>query len=175
MTVRDRYETIVASHEELPRAVAMATVDLGDRFDPPLASVTPRATNTTASMLDATCARTAASGNRRIGEQHEGLEAGERVGRAVGVDGGHRAVVTGVERLEHVERLAAAHLADDEAVGTHAQRGPDQRPHRDPARTLGVGRTGLEPHDVRLREPELGRLLDGDHALARAGSPATAR
>ena len=105
----------------------MATVDLGDRFDPPVASLRPRATNTTASMLDATCARTAASGSPRVGEQHERLEPGERVGRTVGVDGGHRAVVTGVERLEHVERLAAADLADDEAVGPHAQRGPHQR------------------------------------------------
>ena len=80
-------------------------------------------------MLAATCARTAAEREPRVGEQHQRLEPRQRVGGAVGVDGGHRTVVAGVERLEHVERLARAHLADDEAVGTHAQRGPHQRPH----------------------------------------------
>ena len=89
----------------------------------------------------------------------------ERVGRTVGVDGGQRAVVPGVERLEHVERLRAPDLADDEAVGPHAQRGPHQRAHADPAGTLGIRRPCFEPHHVRLREPQLGRLLDRDDAL----------
>ena len=53
------------------------------------------------------------------GEQHERLEARERVGRAVGVKGRKGAVVTGVERLEHVERFAAPHLSDDDAIRAH--------------------------------------------------------
>ena len=61
--------------------------------------------------------------------------------------------MAGVERLEEVERLRAAHLADDEPVGPHPQRRPDEVPHREGARALGVGRTRLEPDDVRLREP----------------------
>src|ERR1700731_3494055 len=40
------------------------------------------------------------------GHQHHGLHAGERIPRAVGVDRAHRAVVPGVHRLQHVQRLA---------------------------------------------------------------------
>ena len=53
---------------------------------------------------------------------HHVLDAGQRVARGVGVHRGHRAVMAGVHRLQHVERLGAAHLADDDAVGAHAQR-----------------------------------------------------
>ena len=45
----------------------------------------------------------------------------QRVARGVRVDGRERAVVAGVHRLEHVERLGAADLADDDPVGPHAQ------------------------------------------------------
>ena len=89
----------------------------------------------------------------------------ERVGRAVGVHGGHRSVVPGVERLEHVERLATAHLSDDEAIGPHPERGAHELAHRDPAGALGVRGSCLEPHHVWLREPELGGLLDRHDAL----------
>ena len=60
---------------------------------------------------------------RDAGEQRQRLEPGERRGRTVGVDGRQRTVVTGVERLQHVERFAAADLTDDQPVGPHAQRG----------------------------------------------------
>ena len=33
--------------------------------------------------------------------------------------------------------------------------------------TLDVGRAALEPHDVRLAQPKLGRVLDRDHPLVR--------
>ena len=102
-----------------------------------------RATNTTTSTHAATCARTAGKREARVGEQHERLEARERVGRAVGVHGGHRSVVAGVQRLEHVERLATAHLSDDEAIGPHPQRGAHELAHRDPAGALGVRRVVL--------------------------------
>src|SRR5690606_15804380 len=49
------------------------------------------------------------------------LEPVERGERAVGVDRGDPARMTRVPRLEHVERLAPAHLADDNAVGPQAQ------------------------------------------------------
>ena len=83
--------------------------------------------------------------------------------------------MAGVERLEHVERLAAAHLADDDAVGTHAQRAAHEIAHADRADALGVRRTRLEPHDVRLREAQLGGLLDRDDPLVARRSPPTAR
>ena len=74
----------------------------------------------------------------------------ERVARRVGVDGRQRAVVTGVHGLQHVERFGAAHLADDDAVGPHAQAVAHQVALRDPALALDVRRARLEPHDVRL-------------------------
>ena len=54
--------------------------------------------------------------------QHHRLETGERVARGVGVHRRQRAVVARVHGLEHVERLRAADLADDDPVGAHAQR-----------------------------------------------------
>ena len=53
--------------------------------------------------------------------QHHRLDARERVTRRVCVHRRQRPVVTGVHRLQHVERLGAANLADDDPVGTHAQ------------------------------------------------------
>ena len=60
-------------------------------------------------------------GQVEAGHQGHGLEAGQRVAGAVGVDGGERAVVAGVHGLEHVEGLAATALPDDDPVGPHAQ------------------------------------------------------
>ncbi len=109
--------------------------------------------------------RTADEWEPRIRQEHERLEPRQRVGGTVRVDGRHRTVVTGVQRLEHVERFAAADLTDDEPVGPHPQRRPHQRPDRDTPGPLRVRRARFEPHHVRLREPQLGRLLDGDDAF----------
>ena len=73
--------------------------------------------------------------------------------------------MTGVERLQHVEGLAAANFADDDAVGTHAQRAANEIAHTDRTGAFCVGGACLQPHDVRLTEPQLGRLLDRDDAL----------
>ena len=97
---------------------------------------------------------------------------GERVVGTVRVHGRERAVVSGVAGLQHVERLAPADLADDDAIGSHAQRAAHEIAHADRAGSLGVRGPGLEPHDVRLDEPQLGRLLDRDDAFARGRSRA---
>ncbi len=52
--------------------------------------------------------------------------------------------------------LAAADLADDDAVGTHAQGVADQIPNPHLAAPLHVGRAGLEGDHVGLRQPQLG-------------------
>ena len=83
----------------------------------------------------------------------------------VGVRGRERAVVAGVHRLQHVERLAAAALADDDAVGPHAQRVAHEVADRVLALALHVRRARLERDDVRLLELQLGGVLDGDDAL----------
>ena len=58
--------------------------------------------------------------------QDERLDARERVARRVGVDRRERAVMARVHGLEHVDRLGATTLADDDAVGPHTQAVPDQ-------------------------------------------------
>ena len=78
----------------------------------------------------------------------------------VGVAGGQRAVVAGVHGLEHVQRLAGAALADDDAVGPHPEGVPDELADGDGALALDVGRARLERHHVLLPELELGRVLD---------------
>src|SRR5437667_2490919 len=97
--------------------------------------------------------------------QHHHLDALQALARRAGVDGGERAVVAGVHRLQHVERLATACLADDDAVGPHAERVAHQVALRDLALAVQVGRTRLERDHVGLLELELGRVLDRHHAL----------
>ena len=109
------------------------------------------------------------------GHQHHRLDAGEHVARRVGVDGADRAVVAGVHRLEHVERRGVADLADDDAVGAHAQRVADQVADLDLALALDVRRAGLEPQHVLLVELELGGVLDRDDALVLGDERRTAR
>ena len=58
--------------------------------------------------------------------------------------GGAATLVAGVHRREHVDHLGAADLADDEPVGPHPQRLPDQRAQGDLAGALDVGRPRLE-------------------------------
>ena len=105
-------------------------------------------------------------GQVEAGHEGEGLDAAQGVAGAVGVHRGHRAVVAGVHRLEHVEGLAAAALADDDAVGTHPEAVLDEVADRDLAGALDVRRTGLHAEHVPLVELELLGVLDGDDALA---------
>ena len=53
------------------------------------------------------------------------------------------AVVAGVHRLEQVEGLRPAHLADDDPFRSHAQAVPDEIAHGDLALALEIGRAGL--------------------------------
>ena len=106
-----------------------------------------------------------ARGQLEARHEHHRLEARNDVARRVGVDGRERAVVAGVHRLEHVQRLAAAAFADDDAVRAHAQRVADEVADRDGAAALDVRRARLEAHEVRLREAQLGGVLDREDAL----------
>ena len=73
--------------------------------------------------------------------------------------------MAGVHRLEHVERLGSADLADDDAVGPHAQRVAHEVADRDLAVAFGVLDARLQPQHVLLVELELGRLLDRDEPI----------
>src|ERR1035437_39487 len=113
-------------------------------------------------------ARLLASGPRGevgAGHEHQRLETADALLGVVGVERGQRTVVTGVHRLEHVERLTTATLSDDNPIGPHAQRVDHQFADRHTAAALDVGRPGLERHHVLLAELELGGVLDGDDAL----------
>ena len=83
--------------------------------------------------------------------------------------GGDRAVVAGVHGLEHVEGLAAAALADDDAVGAHAQAFLTRsRMVTSPRPSMFGGRASMREHVV-LVELELLGVLDGDDALVGRG------
>ena len=56
-----------------------------------------------------------------LGQEHHRLETTQRVVGPVGMAGGQRSLVPGVHGLQQSKRLASAGLADEEAVGPHAQ------------------------------------------------------
>ncbi len=71
-----------------------------------------------------------------------------------------------VHRLEHVDRLGAANLTDDDAVGPHAESVPHEVADANLALPLDVGRPRLERDDVLLVELQLGCVLDRQDPLA---------
>src|SRR3984957_8000946 len=77
----------------------------------------------------------------------------------------HRAVVTGVHRLEQIEGFRSANLADDDAFGPHAQAVLYEITHGDLADAFQIRRARLEPHYMGLLELEFGRVLAGDDSL----------
>ncbi len=139
------------------------------------APLRPRSTCTTTSTAAATCSVIASNGKR------DPLNSASVARRRSASTGPLACTVDSApswpvfKRLQQVERLGAAHLADDDAVGSHAQRGPHEIPHRHRAGAFRVRRAGLEPHHVRLHEPELRGLLDRDDALGRRRSLRTSR
>jgi hypothetical protein len=84
---------------------------------------------------------------------------------AAGVKGGEQAMVAGVGGLQHVQDLWASDLADDDAVGAHAQGVANQLAERDLASALDVRGASLEPDDVGTGQIELGGIFDRDDAL----------
>ena len=70
-----------------------------------------------------------------------------------------------VHRLEHVERLGAADLADQDAVGAHPQAVAQQLADRELALALDVGRPVLERDDMRVVDLQLRGVFDRDHTL----------
>ena len=99
--------------------------------------------------------------------QGHGLQAGGDLLGAAGVEGGQKPTVAGVGRLEHVQHLPAADLADDDAVGAHAKGVADELAKRDLALALHIRWARLEPDDVWARQRELGDVLNGHDPLPR--------
>jgi hypothetical protein len=74
--------------------------------------------------------------------------------------------VARVHGLQKVERLRSAHLAHDDAFGTHTQAVLDEIAHGDLALAFEVGRARFEADDVRLLQLKFGGVFAGDDALA---------
>jgi pilus assembly protein CpaF len=85
--------------------------------------------------------------------------------RPVGVDGGHRALMARIHRLQHVEGFLAAALAEDDAIGAHAKRVLDEVALPDLAMSLDIGGARFHARHVRLLQLQFGRVLDGDQPL----------
>ena len=79
--------------------------------------------------------------------------------------------MAGVHRLQHVERLGAADLAQDDAVWAHTQGIAQQIAHRDLAAPLEVRRPRFEPHDMRLLQLQFSRIFDCDSPFGRVDQP----
>ena len=102
---------------------------------------------------------------REAAHRDHRFAARQRFARIVGVQRSHRAVMAGVHGLQQVERLGSADFADDDAFGAHTQAVADQFAHGDLAFALDVGRTGFQPHHMRLLQLEFGGVFAGDDAL----------
>ena len=114
--------------------------------------------------------------DRQVGRhQHQHFQPLDHLAGAVGVDGGHRAVVAGVHGLDHVEGLGPAALADDDPVGPHAQGVLHQIADRVLARPFDVRRLGFQRDDVLLVQPQLGGVFDRDDPLLERDEAAEGR
>lgn len=107
----------------------------------------------------------ALGGQIQPGHADHVFEPCQRIARAIGMHRRQRALVTGIHRLQHVERFGAAHFAENDAVRAHAQRIAYQRALCDLALALDIGRARLEAQHMLLTQLQLGRVLDRDDAL----------
>ena len=104
--------------------------------------------------------------DRQVGRhQDQHFQSLDHLAGAVGVNGGHRAVVAGIHGLDHVEGLGPAAFAHHDPIGPHAQGIFDQVAHRVFARPFDVGRLGFQRDDVLLVQPQLGGVFDGNDPL----------
>ena len=112
--------------------------------------------------------------------QHAVREPRQRLLGGVRVDRRQAAEMAGVERLQQVERFRTAHLADEDAIGTMAERrahqvGDGHGGHRLFLAERHLRSSRLEPNEVRLVDEDLGRLFDQHDAVAEPESSAPRR
>jgi len=104
---------------------------------------------------------------RKVDASHERhrLDPHQGVSGAIGVRGRERPAVSGVHRLQHVERFSTTNFADHDPIGAHPQRGAQERAYVDRTGPLNACGASFEGDDVRLRKTELGGILDRDDAF----------
>src|SRR5256885_9910160 len=90
--------------------------DLGDRFDPSDAVVVP---TDVYEQVDGRHDLLAHRARRQLdpGHEHHRFESRQGIPRRVRVNRPDAAVVPGIERLQHVERLGPSYLPADDAIG----------------------------------------------------------
>lgn len=98
-------------------------------------------------------------GRGRCVAGNEGLEAHQACRRIVRVQGGGAALVARIPGVEQVQRLGATHLADQDAVRTHAQGGFQQGRH-------GDVEGGVVLHEVLGGALDFPRVFDDEDAFA---------
>lgn len=98
-------------------------------------------------------------------ERREGFETGGYLVRRIGVHGAGTAVVPGVQSRQEVDDLRSAHFPDDDSVGSHAQRLPDEVADGDLPDAFHIGCACDQPDDVWVCGYEFGSILDADDPL----------
>ena len=73
--------------------------------------------------------------------------------------------MAGVHRLQHVQRLGAADLSDQDPVRAHPEAVAEKLPDRQLPLALDVGRAVLESDYVGVVDLQLGGVFDCDDAL----------
>jgi len=97
--------------------------------------------------------------------QDQGLQPGQGVARAVGVDGGHGPVVACVHGLQHVQGFFSTNLANDDAVRTHTQTVYDQLTLSHLPFTFDVWWARLQTDNMFLVELQFRCIFDSDDSL----------
>src|SRR5581483_7703518 len=100
-----------------------------------------------------------------IGHCDHRLQPGDRVSRGVRVNRSHGALVARIHGLQHVEGLLAAHFANDDSVGAHAEAIDQQLPLPNCALTLDIRGARFQTDDVLLSQIQFGSVFDGDQPL----------
>jgi len=91
-------------------------------------------------------------GRRKAGQGTQGLETGHDVSTGVGMQRAASALMAGIERGGHLANLSATKFTHNEADGQHPQRLTNEGGDPDLDPTLDVGRTRLQPNNVRVRD-----------------------
>ncbi len=76
-----------------------------------------------------------------------------------------RTIVAGVHRLQHVKRLRTTNLTDYDAIRPHTQAIADQVTLSHLTVTFDIRWPGLETHNMRLAQLQLGGVLDCDDSF----------
>ena len=72
--------------------------------------------------------------------------------------------VSGIEKLQKIESLAASYLAQDDSVGTMSKRGFQEVANRHGGEPI-LFLSGFKPNEVLLAHVNLGRVLDQQYAF----------